>query len=154
MWELDCEESWALKNWCFGTVLLEKTLESLGLQGDTISPFWRRSALEFLWREWCWSWNSSTLGSSYEELTLWKRLWWWEELGEEEKGTTEDEMAGGHHWLDGRESEWTPDVGDGQEVLATCDSWGHKVSDMAEQLNWLKSKLQRGITSHQSEWSS
>ena len=35
MWELDCEESWALKNWCFWSVVLEKTLEeSLGLQGD------------------------------------------------------------------------------------------------------------------------
>ena len=43
--------------------------------------FWRRSALEFLWREWCWSWNSSTLATSYEELTHWKRLWCWEGLG-------------------------------------------------------------------------
>ena len=53
MWELDCKESWVLKNWCFWTVVLEKTLESLGLQGDPISPFWRRSALGFLWKEWC-----------------------------------------------------------------------------------------------------
>ena len=54
MWELDCEESWAPKNWCFWTVVLEKTLwESLGLKGDPTSPFWRRSALEFLWKDWC-----------------------------------------------------------------------------------------------------
>ena len=54
IWELDCEESWVLKNWCFWTVVLEKTLESLlGLQGDPTSPFWRRSALGFLWKEWC-----------------------------------------------------------------------------------------------------
>ena len=46
--------------------------------------------------------------------------------GQEEKGMTEDEMAGWHHWLDGRESEWTPGVGDGQGGLAWCDSWGHK----------------------------
>jgi len=46
--------------------------------------------------------------------------------GQEEKGTTEDEMAGWHHWLDGRESEWTPGVGDGQGGLACCDSWGRK----------------------------
>ena len=42
--------------------------------------------------------------------------------GQEEKGTTEDEMAGWHHWLNGRESEWTPGVGDGQGGLAWCDS--------------------------------
>ena len=56
--------------------------------------------------------------------------------GQEEKGTTEDEMAGWHHWLDGRESEWTPGVGDGQGDLACCDSWGRKESDTTEQLNW------------------
>ena len=56
--------------------------------------------------------------------------------GKEEKGTTEDEMAGWHHWLDGRESQWTPGVGDGQGGLACCDSWGHKESDMTEWLNW------------------
>ena len=56
--------------------------------------------------------------------------------GQEEKGMTEDEMAGWHHWLDGRKSEWTPGVGDRQGGLACCDSWGHKKSDMTEQLNW------------------
>ena len=55
--------------------------ESLGLQGDPASPFWRRSAVGFLWKEWCWSWNSSTLATSCEELTHWKRLWYWEGLG-------------------------------------------------------------------------
>ena len=59
----------------------EDSWESLGLQGDSTSPFWRRSALGFLWREWCWSWNSSTLATSCEELTHWKRLWCWEGLG-------------------------------------------------------------------------
>ena len=56
--------------------------------------------------------------------------------GQEEKGTTEGEMAGWHHWLEGRESEWTPGVGDGQGGLACCDSWGHKESDVTERLNW------------------
>ena len=54
----------------------------------------------------------------------------------QEKGTTEEEMAGWHHWLDGRESEWTPGVGDGQGGLACCHSWGRKESDTTEQLNW------------------
>jgi len=55
---------------------------------------------------------------------------------QEEKGTTEDEMAGWHHWLDRREPEWTPGVGDGQGGLACCDSWGRKEPDMTERLNW------------------
>jgi len=56
--------------------------------------------------------------------------------GQEEKGTTEDEMAGWHHWLDGRESGWTPGGGDGQGGLACCDSWGRKESDTTERLIW------------------
>ena len=58
------------------------------------------------------------------------------DLGQEEKGTTEDEMAGWHHRLDGRESEWTPGVGDGQGGLVYWDSRGHKQLDMTEWLNW------------------
>ena len=56
--------------------------------------------------------------------------------GQDEKGMTESEMAGWHHWLDGRESEWTPGVGDGQGGLACCDSSGSKELDMTERLNW------------------
>ena len=59
----------------------EDSWESLGLQGDPTSPFWRRSALGFLWKEWCYSWNSSTLATSCEVLTSWERLWCWEGLG-------------------------------------------------------------------------
>ena len=55
--------------------------------------------------------------------------------GQEEKGTTEDEMAGWHHGLDKRESEWTPGDGDGQGGLACCDSWSRKNLDMTERLN-------------------
>ena len=61
--------------------------------------------------------------------------------GQEEKGMTEDEMAGWHHGLDGRESKWTPGVGDGQGGLACCNSWGHKESDMTERLNWTELNL-------------
>ena len=64
----------------------EDSWESLGLQGDPTSPFWRRSALGFLWKEWYWSWNSSSLDTSCEELTHWKRLWSWEGLGAGGKG--------------------------------------------------------------------
>ena len=60
----------------------------------------------------------------------------WRDWGPEEKRTTEDEMAGWHHWLDRCESGWTPGVRDGQRGLACCDSWGRKVSDTTEWLNW------------------
>ena len=59
----------------------EDSWESLGLQGDATSPFWRRSTLGFLFKEWCSSWSSSTLATSCEELTHWKRLCCWEGLG-------------------------------------------------------------------------
>ena len=61
--------------------------------------------------------------------------------GQEEKGMTEDEMAGWHHWLNGRESEWTPGVGDGQGGLVCCDSWGCKESDTNEWLNWTETDV-------------
>ena len=63
--------------------------------------------------------------------------------GQEEKGTTEDEMAGWHHRLDGREFDWTPRVGDGQGGQACCDSWGHKESDTTERLNWTELKQEK-----------
>ena len=59
--------------------------------------------------------------------------------GQEEKGMTEDEMARGHHWLDGHEFDWTLGVGDVQGGLACCNSWGCKESDMTERLNWTDS---------------
>ena len=61
--------------------------------------------------------------------------------GQEEKGMTEDEMAGWHHRLDGREFEWTPGVGDGQGGLACCNSWGRKEMDMTERRNWTEDSL-------------
>ena len=142
MWELDYKESWALKNWCFWTVVLEKTLESplpckeiqqVHSRGNQSWIFFERNDAEaevtILWPTHVKSW------------LIWKdfdagRVW-----GQEEKGTTEDEMAGWHHWLDGRESEWTPGVGDGQGGLACCDSWGCKELDTTEWLNWTDSVL-------------
>ena len=119
----------------------EDSWESLGLQGDPTSPFWRRLALGVHWKDWCWSWNSNTLATSCEELTHWKDSDAGRDWGQKEKGTTEDEMAGWHHWLDGCESEWTLGVGDGQGGLACFDSWGRKGSDMTEQLNWTDEHL-------------
>ena len=61
-------------------------------------------------------------------------------IGGRRRRGRQDEMAGWHHWLDGRESEWTPGVGDGQGGLACCDSWGRKESDTTERLNWTELK--------------
>ena len=82
MWELDCEESWAPKNWCFCTVVLEKTPES-PLDCKEIQPLRSKGdpVLGVHWKDWCWSWNSSTLATSCKELTHWKTLWCWEGLG-------------------------------------------------------------------------
>ena len=137
MWELDCEEGWTLKNWCFWTVVLEKTLESpldckeiqpVHSEGDQSWVFFGRNDAKaetlVLWPPDAKSWF---IGKDSDAGRDW---------GQEEKETREDEMAGWHHWLNGRESEWTQGVCDGQEGLACCNSWGRKESDTTERLNW------------------
>ena len=59
----------------------EDSWVSLGQKGEPTSPSKRKSVLTIHWKDWCWSWNSSTLATSWEELTHWKRLWCWEGLG-------------------------------------------------------------------------
>ena len=137
VWELDWEESWVPRNWCFWNVVLERTLESpldckeiqrVHSEGDQVWVFFGRNAAKgetpVLWPPHEKSW---LIGKDSDVGRDW---------GQEEKGTTEDEMAGWHHWLDGHEFVWTPGVGDGQGDLACCDSWGHKESDKTEWLNW------------------
>jgi len=81
MWELDCEESWTPKNWCFWAVMLEKTLESpLDCKEIQLVHSKGDQSWVFIW-DWYWSWNSSTLAISCKELTHWKRVWCWEGLG-------------------------------------------------------------------------
>ena len=139
LWRKLSAEEFMLLNYNVG----EDSWESLGLQGDPTNPFWRKSALGFLWKEWCWSWNSNTLTTSCKELTYWKRLWLWEGLGAGGEGDDKGWDGWMHHWLDGHESEWTPGVGDGQGGLACYDSWGPKESDTTEQLNWTNEVLER-----------
>ena len=81
MWELDIKKDEYRRIDNFELWFGEDSWVSLGLQGDPTCPFWRRSTLGFLWKEWCWSWNSSTLVTSCKELTHWKRPWCWERLG-------------------------------------------------------------------------
>ena len=114
----------------------EDSWEFFGLQGDLTSPSERKSILNIYWKNWCWSWNSSTLATSCEVLTHLKRPWCWERLKAEEKGMTESEMVEWHHQLNGHEFKQAPGVGDGQGSLARCSPWGCKESDTTEQLNW------------------
>ena len=136
----------------------EDSWEPLGLQGYPTSPFWRRSTLGFLWKEWCLSWNSSTSATSCEELTHWKRLWCWEGLGAGGEGDDRRWAGWMASLLDGRESEWTPGVGDRQGGLACCDSWGRKEPDTTAPLNWTDAVLLftasdlASITSHIHSW--
>ena len=141
MWDLDCEEGWAQENWYFWTMVLEKTLESpldckeiqpVHSEGDKPWDFFGRNDAEaetpVLWPPHAKSWlivKDSDAG----------RDW-----GQEEKGTAKDEMAGWHHGLDGRESEWTPGDGDGQRGLwfMGLQRVGH---DWATELNWTELNL-------------
>ena len=137
MWELDYKESWAPENWCFWSVVLEKTLES-PLDCKEIQPvhpkgnqswiFFGRTDAEaktpILWPPDAKSW------------LIWKDSDAGKDWGQEEKSTTEDEMVGWHPWLNGHEFEWAPGVGNGQGGLAYCSPWSHKESDTTERLNW------------------
>ena len=139
LWELDYKESWVLKNWCFWTMVLEKTLESsldskeiqqVHPKGNQSWVFIGRTDAEaetsILWppdvKNWL-TWKDPDAGNN----------WRWEE-----KGTTEDEMVGWHHRLNGHQFEQAPGVGDGQGRLVYCSTWDCKESDMTEQLNWTK----------------
>ena len=137
MWELDHKEGWALKNWCFQTAMLEKTLES-PLDSKEIKPVnpkgnqpWivigrtdAEAETPILWPP---DGKNGLIGKDPDAGKDWRQ---------EEKVAIEDEMVVWHHWLNGCEFEWTPGVGDGQGGLACCDSWGCKELDTTEQLNW------------------
>ena len=132
MWELDNKESWEPKNWCFWTVVLEKTLES-PLDYKEIQPVQPK-------RDQSWVFTGRTdveaetpiLANWGEELTVEKDPDAGKDWGQEEKGITEDEMVGWHHRLYGHEFEQAPGVGVGQGSLMCCSPWVHKESDMAE----------------------
>ena len=139
-WTIKKAERW--KNWCFWTVLLEKTLESpldckkiqpVHPKGDQSWVFIGRTDAEaetpILWPP------------DMKNWLIWKDPDAGKDWGQEEKGMTEDEMVGWHHWLCGHEFGWTPGVGDGQGGLVCCSSWGGKELDTTEQLNWTELKV-------------
>ena len=136
MWELDHKESWVPKNWCFWTVVLEKTLESpLDCKEiQSVHPKGDQSWV-FIWRTDVEAETPMLWPPDEKSWLIGKDLDAGKDWGQEEKGTTEGEMVGWHHQLHGHEFVWTPGVGDGQGGLACCNSWGHKQSGMTELLN-------------------
>ena len=136
MWDLDYKESWAPKNWCFLTMVLEKTLEN-PLDCKEIQPVHPKGdqSWVFIGRTDGWSWNSNTLATWCEELTHLKRPWCWERLrvrGEGDDREWDGWMASLIQWtwvwVNSRSWWWTGRPG--------CGSWGHKESDTTEWLNW------------------
>ena len=117
----------------------EDSWESLGMQGDPTSPFWRRSVLNIHWKDWCWSRNSNTLGTWWEELTHLKRPWCWVRL----RAGGEGDHRGWDGWM-ASPTQWTRvRVGSGVDVeqrgLVCCSLWGLKESDITgdwNELNW------------------
>ena len=144
MWALDYKESWVPKNWCFWTVVLEKTFESpldcketqpVHPKGNQSWIFIGKTDIEdetpILWPH---DANNWLIGKDPDAGQDWRQ---------EEKGTTEDEMVGWHPRLDAHEFEETPGVGDGQGGLACCSPWCRRVGyEWATELNWrvVKSK--------------
>ena len=135
MWELDYKESWAPKNWCFWTMVLEKTLES-PMKYKEIQPVYLKGN-----RSWIFIGRTD---AEAETPILWppdvksqlirKHSAAGKEWRQKEKGTTNDEMIGWHQQLNGHEFEQAPGDGEGQESLACCSWWGCKEF----QTEWLK----------------
>ena len=137
MWQLDHKECWALKNWCYSTVVLEETLESpldckdikpINPKGNELWIFTVRTGAEA---------ESPVLGHPMWRAESLKNTLTLEKIKgrrKEEKGTTEDEMVGWHHQLSRHEFEQAPGDGEGQGRLACC-SPTHKMSDTTEWLN-------------------
>ena len=127
MWELDCEQSWELKNWCFWSVVLEKTLES-PLDCKEIQPVHPKGNQSWIFIE--------RTDAEAETPILWPpdvKNWLTgkdpdagKDWRQEEKGMTEDGMVGMHHWLGGHEFEQAPGVGDEQGSLVCCSPGGPK----------------------------
>jgi len=127
----------ALKNWCFWTVVLEKTLESpLDCKEiQTVHPKGNQSWI-FIGRTDAEAEAPILWLSNTKNWLVGKDPGVGKDWRQEEKGTTEDEMVGWHHRLNGHEFELTPGVGDGQGSLACCSPWGRRESDTTERMNW------------------
>ena len=137
MWELEYKESGAPKIDAFELWCWRRLLRVPWTARRSNQSILKESVLGVHWKDWGWSWNSSTLATWCEELTHWKRPWCWERLrtgGEGDDRGWDGWMASPTLWTRVSASSgswwWT------WCSLACCDSRGHKESDMTEQLNW------------------
>ena len=147
MWELDYKESWAPKNWCFCTVVLEKTLESPldCMEIQPVNPKENQSWIS-IWRTDVEAEAPLLWASDAKNQLIRKDSDTWKDWRQEEKGMTEDEMVGWHHRLDGHKFEQALGVCDGQGSLVDCSLRGHKVSETTELLNWHMNSKRGGLT--------
>ena len=125
MYGCELKESWALKNWCFWTVVLEKTLES-PLDCKEIQPVHPKGGQSwvFIGRTDVEAETPILWPPDMKTWLIWKDRDAGKNCRQEEKGTTDDEMVGCHPLLNGHGFGWTLGVGDGQGGLACCGSWG------------------------------
>ena len=136
MWELDYKESWAPKNRCFWSVVLEKTLES-PLACKEIHPVHPKGDQSWVLLEGLMlRLKLQYFGHLMQRADSFEKTLMLGKIEAEEKGMAEDEMVGWHHWLNGHGFGWIPGIGNGQGGLACCGSWSHKESDTTEWLNW------------------
>ena len=121
MWELDYKESWEPKNWCFWTVVLEKTLESplYYKEMKPVTPKGNQSWI-FIGRTDAVAETPILSPTDVKNWLTGKDPDAGKDWRQEEKGMTEDEMVGWHHRLNGREFEQAPGVGDEREGLVCC----------------------------------
>ena len=138
MWELDYKESWVPKNWCFWTVVLEKTLESpLGWKKiQPVHPKGNQSWI-FIGRTDAEAETPILRPPDTKNWLIGKDPDAGKDWRQEEKGTKEDEIFGWHHWCDEHEFEQALGFCNGQWSLAYCSPWVCKILDMTEQLNWV-----------------
>ena len=136
--ELDHKEGWAPKNWCFWTMVLEKTLES-PLDSKEIKPvnLKENQPWIFIGRTDAKAEAPILRPPDAKSLLIGKdpaggKDW------RQEKGMTDDEMVGWHHWFNGQQFEQTPGDSERQESLECCSPWGRQESDTTEQLNHSK----------------